>query len=190
MKGKDPCVLGPSNTDPLRFKVEHTDPEYDEYGCIATPGTTQLELSDREGLSDEFMNTTGAKNPELALSLIKQLIATLPSHAGKTNEGVNSAVAILRGISPSDELEGTLACQMVAVHSAAIEMFRRAMVEGQSSEGISENINRAVKLTRTYTMQMEALTKYRNRGGQQITVQHVQVNNGGQAVVGNVNKGG
>lgn len=65
------------------------------------------------------------------------------------------------------------------------------MLDVQSSEGVSENINRAVKLTRTYTAQMEALLKYRNRGGQQITVQHVQVNEGGQAVVGNVsNKGG
>jgi hypothetical protein len=33
---------------------------------------------------------------------------------------------------------------------------------------------------------MEALKRYRTRGEQKITVQHVSVNDGGQAIVGNV----
>jgi len=36
---------------------------------------------------------------------------------------------------------------------------------------------------------MEALNKYRTGGKQTIQVQHVNVNEGGQAIVGNVNKG-
>jgi hypothetical protein len=47
------------------------------------------------------------------------------------------------------------------------------------------------KLMRTFTAQMEALRKYRTGGEQKVTVQHVHVNDGGQAVVGNVShKGG
>ena len=42
------------------------------------------------------------------------------------------------------------------------------------------------KLLRTYTAQMEALKRYRTGGEQKVTVQHVTVGEGGQAIVGNV----
>jgi len=43
------------------------------------------------------------------------------------------------------------------------------------------------KLTRTFTEQVEALKNYRSNGEQKMTVQHVRVAEGGQAIVGNVN---
>jgi hypothetical protein len=43
------------------------------------------------------------------------------------------------------------------------------------------------KLTRTFAAQMSALKDYRSRGEQKMTVQHVHVAEGGQAIVGNVN---
>ena len=46
------------------------------------------------------------------------------------------------------------------------------------------------KLARTYATQVEALRKYRNGGKQTVTVQHVNVEDGGQAIVGNVEAGG
>jgi hypothetical protein len=42
------------------------------------------------------------------------------------------------------------------------------------------------KLTRTFGSQMEALKRYRTGGEQKVTVQHVTVGEGGQAIVGNV----
>ena len=81
---------------------------------------------------------------------------------------------------------------MVTAHNVAMEMARRAMlVNDQTDEVVNFNVNRMTKLMRTYTSQMEALNKYRNKGKQQITVkhQHVNVNDGGQAVIGDVNQG-
>ena len=46
------------------------------------------------------------------------------------------------------------------------------------------------KLGRTFAAQVEALKKYRSSGEQNIKVQHVTVNEGGQAIVGNVQAGG
>ena len=46
------------------------------------------------------------------------------------------------------------------------------------------------KLARTFASQVEALKKYRSGGEQTIKVQHVTVNEGGQAIVGNVSQGG
>jgi len=39
---------------------------------------------------------------------------------------------------------------------------------------------------RTYAMQLEALKRYRTGGEQRVTVQHVTVSEGGQAIVANV----
>jgi hypothetical protein len=44
----------------------------------------------------------------------------------------------------------------------------------------------AVKLLRTYTTQVEALARLRRGGEQRVIVQHVNVNEGGQAIVGAV----
>ena len=46
------------------------------------------------------------------------------------------------------------------------------------------------KLARTYTMQIEALKRYRTGGQQRVIVEHVTVNAGGQPIVGAVTVGG
>jgi orotidine-5'-phosphate decarboxylase len=48
-------------------------------------------------------------------------------------------------------------------------------------------VNGLTKLTRTYAAQMEALKRYRSKSEQKMTVQHVRVAEGSQAMVGNVN---
>jgi hypothetical protein len=77
---------------------------------------------------------------------------------------------------------------MVAVHSAAMRSLRQL----KSSETVMQqasNGNLAVKLLRTYTMQMEALLRYRGNGEQKMTVEHVHVYQGGQSIVGAVHQG-
>ncbi len=84
-----------------------------------------------------------------------------------------------------------LAGQLVAANAAAMECYRRAMIGEQSFEGRKENLNQANKLSRTYVTLLEALNRHRGKGGQQkVTVEHVHVHSGGQAVVGAVQAGG
>ena len=45
----------------------------------------------------------------------------------------------------------------------------------------------AARLLRAYATQAEALRRLRNGGSQTVRVEHVHVNEGGQAVIGNVN---
>jgi hypothetical protein len=104
---------------------------------------------------------------------------------------LNATVAAMIGISPRDELEGMMATQLIAAHNAAMECYRRAMIGEQTFEGRRENLNQANKLSRTYTALLEALNKHRGKGQQKVTVKHVHVHEGGQAVVGTVeNPGG
>jgi hypothetical protein len=47
-----------------------------------------------------------------------------------------------------------------------------------------DNLSQANKLSRTYATLLEALSRYRGKGQQKVTVEHVHVHSGGQAVVG------
>jgi hypothetical protein len=46
----------------------------------------------------------------------------------------------------------------------------------------------ASRLPRAYAMQMEVFRRLRNGGQQWVRVEHVHVNDGGQAIIGNVKK--
>jgi hypothetical protein len=46
----------------------------------------------------------------------------------------------------------------------------------------------AARLMRSYATQVEVLRRLRNGGQQFVRVEHVHVNDGGQAVIGNVKK--
>jgi hypothetical protein len=91
---------------------------------------------------------------------------------------------------PRDEQEGILIGQLIACHNAAMECYRRAMIVDQSFEARRENLTQASKLSRTYAALTEALDRHRGKGQQRITVEHVNVHAGGQAIVGDVTSGG
>jgi hypothetical protein len=74
-----------------------------------------------------------------------------------------AAIAGLVGIAPKDELEGMMAAQLMAAHSAAMECYRRAMIPEQTFDGRRENLNQASKLSRTFTELLEALNRHRGR---------------------------
>jgi hypothetical protein len=96
----------------------------------------------------------------------------------------SATVSGLAGIGPRDELEGMIAAQLIAAHNAAMECYRRAMLAEQTFEGRRENLLQANKLSRTYAVLLEALNRYRGKGQQKVTVEHVHVHSGGQAIVG------
>jgi hypothetical protein len=94
-------------------------------------------------------------------------------------------LSVVKGIKPRDQTEAMLAAQMAAIHAATMTFAKRlANVEDIPQQDSAE---RALnKLARTFAMQMEALKRYRTGGEQKVTVQHVSVQEGGQAIVGNV----
>jgi hypothetical protein len=59
-------------------------------------------------------------------------------------------------------------------------------IENQTLQGRQENLNQANKLSRTHAMLLETLNRHRGKGQQKVTVEHVHVHEGGQAIVGNV----
>ena len=141
---------------------------------------------------DAIVEATGTTDWVLAQRLINQVYESLWLPEGlsdhEKSERLQAAAKILRGIKPQDELEGVLATQMVATHMAAMECLRRAMIPGQPVQGRESNLRHAAKLLSVFTKQLEALNRNRGKGQQKVTVEHVHVQSGGQAIVGNVAK--
>ena len=65
-----------------------------------------------------------------------------------------------------------------------MEFLIRMTNPKQTTVGVDLNINRSTKLMRLYNETFETLNRYRRKGKQKIVVQHVNVNSGGQAIVG------
>jgi hypothetical protein len=133
----------------------------------------------------------GTNNKDSTNALGNQVVSVVLDAAGKHDaQNLKWALPIIYGIGPKDELEGLLAVQMIGVHSLAVECLKRASREGQTPYGMDANINRATKLLRTFKTQMEALNRHRGKVGQQMVVETVNVNKGGQAIVGPVSHDG
>lgn len=99
------------------------------------------------------------------------------------------AVELFESLKPEDGAESMLAAQMVGTHSAALECLRRAAISNQTFEGREQSLRHAQKLMALYTKQLDTLNKHRGKGQQKVTVEHVNVAPGGQAIVGTVNSG-
>jgi hypothetical protein len=146
------------------------------------------------GVAGENLFYCGTYDVDLTNSIVNQVFNTCMTGEELTERStlrINATFAAILETDPQDSTELMLATQMVTVHNTAMNLSSHALKEGQSIEMANFYINSATKLMRTYTTQMEALNKHRNKGKQQITVkhQHVNVNDGGQAVIGDINQG-
>src|SRR3954466_11121133 len=125
------------------------------------------------------MNAFGTTSTDLAERLMMQIVTAThiqPPGTPVSAETLNAALAAVTGIAPQDEAEAMLAAQMVSVHWLAMTMLKRAALDQPSFEIYDSIVNRATKLLRTFTTQMEALKRYRSAGEQRVVVQHQYVN--------------
>jgi hypothetical protein len=149
------------------------------------------EHSDLEGYGKRLLDAFGTSSIDFAETEARRLSKGL----GQSNSApadikvLNAALAMVDGIQPENEVEAMLASQMAMTHALTMQAMMRAhWAEYQPEYQIAGNL--AIKLSRTFTMQMEALSKLRRGGEQTVRVEHVHVHSGGQAIVGAVNHPG
>ena len=160
---------------------KHKQAKAPKINVKSVPGKSlKIEMEPIDGV--RLLSAFGTADAGFANLMLSGLINACCSKVPES-EDVNDALAAVTGVAARDEIEGMLATQMIATHLAAITALRRL----KGSENIAQqdsNGNLAVKLLRTFTAQLEALQRYRGKGQQKVTVEHVHVNAGGQAVVG------
>ena len=139
-----------------------------------------------EALGQVLLHEAVASTDADFVNGILNQLGNAAGRGGKTSEReLNFALAVIKEIRPRDQLETMLAAQMAVVHDAMMTMARRL----GNAETIpqQDSAERAMnKLARTFAMQLEALKRHRSSGEQKVTVQHVNVSDGGKAIVANV----
>ena len=150
-----------------RVAVDHRNPLIGQLSLMEALGTADLDFYD---------------------GLMSQLIDAARAEDGQPSEQeLNFLLSVLKGVKPKDQLEAMLAAQMAAVHAAAMRSVS-ALKRSDTADSIDCLERASNKLCRTFTSQMEALKRYRAHDEHNVTVQNVSVNEGGQAIVGNVNQ--
>lgn len=116
---------------------------------------------------------------KLASVLLTQLVSVVPFNRGDLTDPtcVNFCLEATARIGPRDPVEIMLIAQMIGTHCNAMDILRTKPRD-------------ASRLLRAFTAQVEALRNYRRKGEQKMVIEHVTVESGGQAVVGNVVTGG
>lgn len=131
----------------------------------------------------------GTGNMAFAEGLLLQLAKATKSGNDFAARELNLALATIHAIEPRDATEALLASHMVLIHQATLVAARRLhLIETIDQQNSASNMLN--KLTRTFTMQMDALKRYRSSGEQKVTVHHQHVSvTAHQAMVG-VRQGG
>jgi hypothetical protein len=161
--------------------------------------------SDEEGHMYRLADAFGTRSRQFVYSMLKGLGNATADHslnldfspASPDQTAFNAALAVIDGVRPKDEIESMLAAHMAVTNIVLLELVARTRgavaghrYEGNGIKRLDVLGNLTTKFMRTYTMQVEALTRKRRKGEQKIWVKHVHVYAGGQAIVGNVSHRG
>jgi putative tryptophan/tyrosine transport system substrate-binding protein len=124
----------------------------------------------------------------VSASLIQlQSAARLPL-SGISEIAVNAALAMIEAAAPRDEIEGALAVQMACTHTAAMAVLAALGGAHGTDRRVAALAAAAARLMRTYAIQVEVQRRLRHGGEQYVRVEQVHINDGGQALIGNVKK--
>jgi hypothetical protein len=129
----------------------------------------------------------GTASSDFVNASLFQLESAAQLHCGGISEvAMNAALAMIEAAAPQNEIEGAIAVQMACTHAAAMSVLARFGAGGGSERRAVALASAAARLMRAYAAQVETLRRLRHGGDQYVRVEHVHVNDGGQAVIGNV----
>lgn len=134
-----------------------------------------------------FKHLTKTTDFEISKSIITSGVSAM---IGQNNaEKYNIVLQTLADSEPKDATEAKLCLQAHVLYTQGMTYLSRA----EQNNSITQSefcLKNATKLLRLHNETIEAFSKYRRGGTQNVVVQHVQVNDGGKAIVGNMIAGG
>jgi hypothetical protein len=167
---------------PVRVRLVRPD----AYGEQTSPPASE---QDTKAWEARLNTALGTVSPDFVRSSLLQLQAAARSPYGTISEmAINAALAMVEAAAPTDEIEGALAIQMACTHAAAMSVLGKMDSGFGTERRIAAFGSTAARLMKVFAMQMEVLRRLRHGGHQFVRVEHVHVNDGGQAIIGNVKK--
>lgn len=100
-------------------------------------------------------------------------------------ESLQTTMHALTSLDPKDTIEGMLVTRLLALHEQGMKFL--AIASSAAGDQVRDlYVNMATKLLRLHNESLDMLLRYRRKGEQRVVVQHVNVADGGKAIVGNV----
>jgi len=142
-------------------------------------------------LAREALGTVSEPFVETEISRLLQTLDALRDGISLEDK-VNSALAVIRGVEPRNELEATIAIQLALAHAAITALLGRLIGANPlvADQHVAVNGAVASKLMRGFAGHVQALTKLRRPAIQTVRVERFEVRDGGQAVIGTVTPAG
>ena len=183
----------PIRKAPFKFVDKETTITEDEKKIDVELEYTNKNLPEhinRELRNETLLSITGSDDWGYQMIFLTQMSrafrGTLPEGAAS----MNNCIAELLALQQRDFIESKL-CRKIIVLDVLLMNAARSAPNSKYICQTNCNTNTLAKLSRLQNETIEALTRYRRKGEQKVTVQHVNVSNGGQAVVtGQMSTGG
>jgi hypothetical protein len=116
---------------------------------------TAVVANDADKLKRTLRKIGGSRFDEWNNILALQTAEAISKHSHPETQEKQISAGLV-GIGPRDELEGMMAARLVAAHNAAMECYRRAMIDGQTLEGRRENLTRQVTPTKSSSVSSDS----------------------------------
>jgi hypothetical protein len=96
----------------------------------------------------------------------------------------------LRNLARAPKCGARTRAGLACTHTAAMAVLARFGGGGGTERRVAALGSAAARLLKAYATQVEVLRRLRHGGHQYVRVEHVHVNDGGQAIIGNVKTAG
>jgi hypothetical protein len=179
------------NNSPARVADEHRLPPVRVKVFRADGKITRVHPPDGESAIwwRRLKKALGTTSSDFVNASLFQIQSASRSPWGGISElAMNAALAMIEAAAPKDEIEAALAVQMACTHTVAMAVLGKLDVAFATEHRVAAFGSAAARLMRAYATQVEVLRRLRSGGQQFVRVEHVHVNDGGQAVIGNVKK--
>lgn len=138
----------------------------------------QLPVSDKsKEAKEKFNRHIIQKNAET--------ISDITAHNFDINKATQISRNALIALDAKDSLQSMLAAQILSIHT----LQQKSMAYAHAADDFELKkyfTNATIKLANCFTQQASILAKLQGVGGQKIIVERVDVHQGGQAIVGNI----
>jgi hypothetical protein len=182
MRNSPTSVPARDRVPPVRVRLVRPD-AYDEQ---TRPPALEQDIKAWEARLNDALGTL---SPDFVRASLLQIQSAARSPYGTISEtAINAALAMVEAAAPRDEIEGALAIQMACTHTAAMSVLSKMDSGFGTERRIAAFGSTAARLMRTFTMQVEVLRRLRHGGHQFVRVEHIHIGDGGQALIGNVQK--
>lgn len=165
-----------------------------EFLEIEKDGKKTLSLGYIKDEENILQTVIGTPNRKIIMNIINSAVGALPKSLD-TVEKYNLILQSLADSTPRDAHEAKLSAQATVLYIQGMDFLERSRMVLFDDTFARDTwhtilIKTATRLLDLHIKTLEALVRYRQQGEQRIVVQHVTVENGGKAIVGNLMQGG